>query len=219
MSDRERWIVYPLLFLALGLNLRDKITGTLRRLVLLDGKAAALDFENGVLRVPRIDADVVHCHHVDIRDPQGKPLVQLKGLEVPTGEGVKKNSGAVSIHGQDGREIIVLRAHHALRGEFVQQQSDGEPVKLVFKVTEVREDGGLLEIYNGEKTLSLVLAHHLYESGLFARNSARQLARLSRVIQRPKAEPATDRSSDSGTATETGGSTTAEAPPTVAGQP
>lgn len=192
MSDRERWIVYPLLFLTLGLTLRDKITGTLRRLVLLDGKAAALDFENGVLRIPHIDADVVHCRRVDVRDPQDKPLVQLKGLDVPTGDGKKKNSGAVSIHGQDGREIIVLRAHHALRGEFVEQQADGEPVRLVFQVDEVREDGGLLEIFNGEKTLSLVLAHHLYESGLFARNSARQLARLSRVIQRPEAEPAED---------------------------
>jgi hypothetical protein len=42
MSDRERWIVYPLLFLAIGMSLRDKTLPTKRvfteKLVVLNDK-------------------------------------------------------------------------------------------------------------------------------------------------------------------------------------
>ncbi len=185
MSDRERWVVYPLLFLTLGLTLRDKMTGTIERLVYLGGKSASMNFEQGILRAHIIDADLVRCRAVEVHADDGKPLVRLQSVEVPTGDGTRKKSGAITIHGQDGREIIVLRANHAFKGEFVREQKEGEPIKLVFKVKDVKEDGGLIEVFNGEKTLSLVLAHHMLESGLFAKNSKQQLARLSRVIERP----------------------------------
>ncbi len=45
MSDRERWIIYPLLFLALGTALRDKLTQSIevdrilcKQLVVVDGQ-------------------------------------------------------------------------------------------------------------------------------------------------------------------------------------
>ena len=57
----------------------------------------------------------------------------------------------------------------------------------MFEVTEVKEDGGLLEVFDAHKTLSVVIAHRPLESGLFARNAKGQLARLSRVIRRTAA--------------------------------
>ena len=55
MSERERWIVYPLLFFALGAAVRDKI-------------------------LHRVDAKEIYCESlkiVDQQDPLGLPLVEL----------------------------------------------------------------------------------------------------------------------------------------------
>lgn len=55
MSERERWIVYPLLFFALGAAVRDKI-------------------------LHRIDAKEIYCESlkiVDQQNPTGRPLAEL----------------------------------------------------------------------------------------------------------------------------------------------
>jgi hypothetical protein len=55
MSERERWIVYPLLFFALGAAVRDKI-------------------------LHRIDAKEIYCESlkiVDQQDPRGRTLAEL----------------------------------------------------------------------------------------------------------------------------------------------
>ena len=65
MSDRERWIVYPLLFLAIGMSLRDKTLPTKRvfteKLVVFNGKdesvveIGATADGNGAIRARRGD--------------------------------------------------------------------------------------------------------------------------------------------------------------------
>lgn len=55
MSERERWIIYPLLFFALGAAVRDKI-------------------------LHRVDAKEIYCESlkiVDQQDPTSQPLVEL----------------------------------------------------------------------------------------------------------------------------------------------
>ncbi len=59
MSDRERWIVYPLLLLAIGLAMGN-------RLVLQDEGAGS-------------EADVVHCKGLEVQGVDGKPIVTLAG--------------------------------------------------------------------------------------------------------------------------------------------
>jgi hypothetical protein len=53
MSDRERWVVYPLLFLALGASLRDKLFDrtSSRVIVCQDLQVNGLSEINGALRV------------------------------------------------------------------------------------------------------------------------------------------------------------------------
>ena len=190
MSDRERWIVYPLLFLALGVALRDKLTRTIDGVVLVSGKSTAINLDRGYVRTRIVDADLVRCGRIEVRDQTDKPLVILGGVDVPAGDGAKKTSGAISVHGQDGKEIIALRANHALKGELSTRHKPGEEAEIVFEVTEVKEDGGLLEVFDAHKTLSVVVAHRPLESGLFARNAKGQLARLSRVVRRTAAADA-----------------------------
>lgn len=57
MSDRERWIVYPLLFLALGAALRDKLAKQTRA------------------------KDIV-CEHLYLVDADGRPAAAITGSEL-----------------------------------------------------------------------------------------------------------------------------------------
>ena len=65
MSQRERWIVYPLLFLALGLALRDKLVSPKS---LTAGTVSCYQLE--VLG----QAD---CHQLTVRDGEGNPRIRL----------------------------------------------------------------------------------------------------------------------------------------------
>ncbi len=65
MNDRERWIIYPLLFLALGAALRDKLLKQTR-------------------------ADQIVCSRMILVDTDGRPMAYLTGDElsfVPGGRG------------------------------------------------------------------------------------------------------------------------------------
>jgi hypothetical protein len=55
MSDRERWIVYPLLFLALGVSLRDKLTQVVRCEELICKQLIVVDRENRPVLVAAAD--------------------------------------------------------------------------------------------------------------------------------------------------------------------
>jgi hypothetical protein len=57
MSDRERWIVYPLLFLAIGLAMRSDIEQQ------DEGHAG--------------QADLVRCKAIEVIGPEGKPTVSI----------------------------------------------------------------------------------------------------------------------------------------------
>lgn len=60
MSERERWIVYPLLFLALGAGLRDKL-------------------------LKQTTADQVVCKRLVVIDDAGKPTAALAGADLQVG--------------------------------------------------------------------------------------------------------------------------------------
>jgi len=184
MSDRERWIVYPLLFLALGVALRDKFTRSIDGLMFLNGKSMQADLERGVIRARELDVNLIRCGELRVEAGPKRPLVVLQGARVRTKEGVSRPSGAMSVYGQNGKEIIVLRANHALKGKFIRKSRPGDTDEMVFNVQGVKEEGGMIEVFDGQKLLSLVLAHPVGESGLFAKNRQGQLVRLSRVIPR-----------------------------------
>jgi hypothetical protein len=67
MTSRERWTVYPLLFLALGLAVR----------------AAVLSEERLAGVVGTLEADRVECRELIVRDAAGTVLLQLPS---PAGE-------------------------------------------------------------------------------------------------------------------------------------
>jgi hypothetical protein len=68
MSSRERWTVYPLLFLTLGIALKDKITGQIG---------------TSHVESKSVIANRVSCQSLSVTDNQGKPRVIVS----PTEEG------------------------------------------------------------------------------------------------------------------------------------
>jgi hypothetical protein len=72
MTTRERWIVYPLLFMTLGIALRDKIT--------YHSGNMATQLEAGSILAPHIrcrDLQVgqLACERLLVNDPSGQPVV------------------------------------------------------------------------------------------------------------------------------------------------
>ena len=92
MTDHERWVVYPLLFLALGVSLRDKITRTYNEVQTITGKTMQINLTTGTLRSidgrmgldlthgriggrgVEIDADVIRCKRLVFETVEGKEV-------------------------------------------------------------------------------------------------------------------------------------------------
>ncbi|MEN6449826.1 MAG: hypothetical protein ABFC96_04970 [Thermoguttaceae bacterium] len=78
MAARERWIVYPLLFLALGAILRERFVG-----------------------VRTLSAESLECQALVIRGPNGRPVVEA-GTDATT------NSGAIYTFSPQGVPLVQI---------------------------------------------------------------------------------------------------------------
>ncbi len=88
MSQRERWIVYPLLFLALGIAVRDKLIPPER-------------LDVGLLRCDQLEVlDRVACQQLAVCDPQGIPRLALDAAA----------DGQLSLVDRQGQTILILGA-------------------------------------------------------------------------------------------------------------
>ena len=86
MTTRERWTVYPLLFLAIGLALR--------------GAAPATDAD-GTVRVGAIDAVSVACRELRVETDDGTTLVHVGRVRGGGG-------GRIEIRDAQGRESVAV---------------------------------------------------------------------------------------------------------------
>lgn len=95
MTDRERWIVYPLLFLALGAALRDKLAKQTRA------------------------KDIV-CEHLYLVDAEGRPAALLTGTELRFDLGGEGNgfvrSNTIDAQGlfQRGQPVVTFTPRQGL---------------------------------------------------------------------------------------------------------
>ena len=69
MSTRERWIVYPLLFLALGTALRPKLAPTF--------EASIMQITSDDVKSRELTADRITCRSLTIVDDQNRPRIEL----------------------------------------------------------------------------------------------------------------------------------------------
>lgn len=85
MTERERWILYPLLFLALGAALRDKVVPPEK---LEGGLVQANAVEARSIRAPIVEAGVLKADNFQIRDDKGRVrlLMALRPVVITDGE-------------------------------------------------------------------------------------------------------------------------------------
>ncbi len=87
MSTRERWIVYPLLFLALGIAMRDKVI-----------KPSAIGTPGARMQAAEVKAGRIRCNQliaqeVQINGPNGRPVV-VAGINPMDGSGIVETLNA-----------------------------------------------------------------------------------------------------------------------------
>lgn len=85
MTDRERWTIYPLLFLALGIAVKDKL------------------FHE--VKTDNVFSKKLQCNSLIVTDQQGSEQVLITAT--PSG-GLVRTRGAMAIVDQTGREQVLL---------------------------------------------------------------------------------------------------------------
>jgi len=106
MTSRERWTVYPLLFLALGLAMR---------------AIAVPQGEFGAARVDALESTRLVCKEIVIENDDGTILVHM-------GRVVGVGGGRIEIKDQDGVDTIAVGTQHNDREGVVEFfDSKGDP--------------------------------------------------------------------------------------------
>jgi hypothetical protein len=100
MSERERWIVYPLLFFALGAALRDKFTHSVRTDHLYAQKVSCEELEVNSAMAGTMAV-------VDPKNPQRK-LAILTSADARLPDGRSQRLGSLVLTDSDGREVFWL---------------------------------------------------------------------------------------------------------------
>ena len=137
MTDRERWIVYPLIFLALGAVLKDK---------LLPATVVRADtIQCNKLRCGKALADVLTTQQLTVADPQQQPRIILHVVreQAATGGKDKQFAGRLDLFGGNDRNQVVLGGSE--NGGFLIAMSRAR----------------------GDAAADVVIGHHALGSGLF----------------------------------------------------
>ncbi len=94
MSERERWVVYPILFLTLGIALRDKMFQRVAtKAVSTETSYADVSVSN------KLRANVVECEKI---------VVSSRGRPVITAGASRNGSGTIQTFGAGGQQLVVI---------------------------------------------------------------------------------------------------------------
>ncbi len=137
MSTRERWIVFPLLFLTLGIALRDKIVPPER--------IRCKQLQADAVLCGRIQANQAECRALLVEGPNGRPIVaagadanaQAGLIETFTAAGQPQvrllstdAGGMVTTFGHQGKVLLVMGHVSQGFGVFAQVPELGPPIQL-----------------------------------------------------------------------------------------
>ncbi len=133
MSERERWIIYPLLFFALGAALRDKL-------------------------LHRIDAKEIYCESlkiVDQQDPTGRALAEIGIQRARTNDPTQlaDRVGMLRLVNSDGKEVCRLASDTVLQRIVAKQLLILDANRRPLVIAGVEQSPGLM-LPNGESTVT-----------------------------------------------------------------
>lgn len=158
MSTRERWVMYPLLFMTLGIALRDKLIppaqlGNLRTRV-----------EAGEIAAPRI-----HCGELRV----GR--VVCERLEAKQSESIQSQCHAMIVTAANGQPVVVLGPDANTQAGTVETFTAGGVPQIRLTSTDT---GGAVTTIGHSGQVTLIMGHVDQNLGIFA-----QLAGQKPLIQ------------------------------------
>ncbi len=141
MTDRERWTVYPLLFLALGISLKDKLARS--------------------VETDRIECKTLVCEGLEVAGPEpGKRVTITQGNIVAKG-GILTEGLEVS-GPKPGQRVTIAQGNIACRSLVATDESG----KLQLAVVSSNQDGGILRTFGTHTGTHAVLGNFNQYAGL-----------------------------------------------------
>ncbi len=181
MSNRERWIIYPLLFLALGAALRTRLLPSFTN---LEAETAVIDRLQSAnfteLKGQRIEVDGLICDRLQVNSslvvvaPDGKPRLVLT-----TGEHGDHTEGELFLLGEEGQFLAALRTNQS--GAGLIQLNDAEGSVRMFATESL--GGGALVTMGGDQQPLVALEHNMQGDGAVVRyKDGKRYAMMARLI-------------------------------------
>ena len=158
MTSHERWVVYPLLLLTLGIAMRDKIV--LPRLAARELKTHAIrcnELDVGTARCGELNVAVAKCRVVSVIGPDGTDGVRL-GV-------IPDSGGRLEICGGDGK-IVVASGTDQSGGSGMLETFDAEGVLQVRLMS--TPAGGAVTTMRHDKERLVLIGHAGREFGVLA---------------------------------------------------
>jgi hypothetical protein len=162
MSDRERWIVYPLLFLTLGIALRNQFFPTRR--------FGAVDLRAGELSAQRIRCnelvvnDKADCRDVKFDSAAGNSIRSDRADSVRSRTEIAE-CHALNVLNRKGQSLVMAGEDLSTKsGIFQVSNSSGMPLAQI----RPSDSGGLVIAYGHQGKVLVMLGHEGRAFGVFA---------------------------------------------------
>lgn len=141
MTDRERWTVYPLLFLALGISLKDKLARS--------------------IETDRIECKTLVCEGLEVSGPEpGKRVMIAQGNVVAKG-GIQ-TEGLEVVGPKPGQRVAITQGNILCRSLIATDESG----KLQLAAVSSNQDGGILRTFGTHTGTHAVLGNFNQYAGL-----------------------------------------------------
>jgi hypothetical protein len=173
MSNRERWIIYPLLFMALGLALKPNLTVADRlkcRTLICEeidanrSNVAELNCREATLG--ELNGTLSRFANVEIVGPDGNPRIRMgTGVVVAPNDKQRLAGGLIEIYNANHKKLVDLGSTGDGQSGFVATlAADGSPRSRLGSAG----GGAILALHDDQRKLELILGHQAAVSGLFA---------------------------------------------------
>ena len=163
MSTRERWIVYPLLFLTLGIVLRDKFM-PLKHLVAVQLQAGEIAVAK--IRCYQLEVDELICRkQLEVDQLVCRKQLEANELACKRLEAVQLGCRALVVRGPNGRPVVVAGTDSNSQAGTVETFSaNGVPQVRLFSTGA----GGVVTTIGYLGKMAVFMGHVPHGSGVFA---------------------------------------------------
>ncbi|HYW79255.1 MAG TPA: hypothetical protein VE890_06735 [Thermoguttaceae bacterium] len=168
MTSRERWVVYPLLFLTFGMTMRDKVWPQPHFIAndmtafgeITAGKIICSQLDVGRATAQRLESIQSECQLLTLSDQHGRNAIRL-------GSG-SNGTGRLELLATDGDVLVALGGDEVGESGRVETFADGGVPQTQLRSTEA---GGLVTAIDAEENIWLILGHYADQYGVFAESA------------------------------------------------